>query len=84
MLINGAIIREQGQLKSALKEVMTIMKQPFVAIKHAVKHILKNIKQVLLKFRKIMIRMKVLIKNICKLIFLEFFFLFYLFRLLNF
>lgn len=45
---------------------MTIMKQPFVAIKHAVKHIMKNIKQVLLKFRKIMIRMKVLIENICK------------------
>lgn len=56
----------QSQLKSALKELLDIMKEPFVAIKHAVQEIMKNIKVVLVKFRAVMIRMKKLIVKICE------------------
>lgn len=58
----------QAQLKSALKDIVTVIKQPFVAIKTAIKHILKCIERVLLKVRKMLIRVKKLLARILRTI----------------
>lgn len=47
------------------------MKEPFVTIKNVVKQLLKNMKEVLVKFRKMMIHVKHLIVKMCKYIILQ-------------
>lgn len=67
-VLSASLTCGQEQLKSAFREIVDIIKRPFVAIKHAVKHILKSIERVLVKVRKIMLRIKYLLKKILKTI----------------
>lgn len=63
-VLSASLSCGQEQLKSAFNDIVTIIKQPFVAIKHAVKHILKSIERVLIKIRKMMQRIRYLSEQI--------------------
>lgn len=56
----------QDQLSDALKNLLEIIKQPFVAIKNALKHILSVIEKVLLKVKVALMNIQELMAKICK------------------
>lgn len=58
----------QDQLSDAMKGVIEIMKQPFVAIKNALKHIIKVLEKTLIKVKVILLNIRELSLKVCEYI----------------
>lgn len=55
----------QNQLKSAVKGMVEIIRKPFIAIKNAVRHVIKVTEKILQKVKKVLMKLEELIKKIC-------------------
>lgn len=55
----------QNQLKSAVKGMVEIIRKPFIAIKNAVRHVIKVTEKILQKVKKVLMKLQELIKKIC-------------------
>lgn len=65
-VLSSSLSCGQEQLSDAMKGVVEIMKQPFMAIKNAVKHIIKVLERTLTKVKLILLDIKDLSSKVCK------------------